>query len=155
MSLPHGTAPSATGTGVCLERRPPGAMPGGLLRFLITHSHDVRKKLHSYLRIFTWRAPQLCAATPTPLSAVQQYTPSSLSSTLKMVRSCPFLCMLYRVSNSLQGTVQIVRGWGTARDGEGELHLCLQNTDSTTNGNMLYFFFFNLQREGKALKTLS
>lgn len=52
MSLPQGTAPSATGTGVCLERRPPGAMPGGLLRFLITHSHDVRKKITFLLTHF-------------------------------------------------------------------------------------------------------
>lgn len=114
MSLPQRTAPSFTRTWVCTERGSPGATHWSLLRLLIKHSHGVRKKLHSHLRIFTWRAPQLCAAAPTPLSAVQQYTPSSLSSTLRMVRSCPFLWMLYRVSNSLQGTARIVRdnqGW--------------------------------------------
>lgn len=130
------TSPRATW--ICPKHGPTGAIPGSLLRLSITYSHDDRKKLHSHLRIFTWRAPQLCAAAPTPLSAVQQYTPSSLSSTLKMVRSCPFLCMLYRVSNSLQGTAQIVRGRGTARDGEGKLHLCLQTTDGTTNANLFY-----------------
>lgn len=92
----------------------PSPTHGTLLRLLIKHSRGIRKKLHCYLRIFTWRAPQLCAAAPTPLSAVQQYTPSSLSSTLRMVRSCPFLWMLYRVSNSLQGTPQI------ARDSQGQ-----------------------------------
>lgn len=69
----------------------------------------LRAPLLSHLRILTCRAPQLWAAAPTPLSAVQQYTPSSLSSTLRMVRSCPFLCMLYRVSNSLWSRVQVVR----------------------------------------------
>lgn len=110
--------PSLTRTWVCPEGGgSPGAIEGSLLRLSIKHSRGVRKKLHSHLRIFTWRAPQLWAAAPTPLSAVQQYTPSSLSSTLRMVRSCPFLWMLYRVSNSLQGTARIVRDSQGQREG--------------------------------------
>lgn len=109
MSLTKRTEPSFPGSWVCPELGSSGAIDRSFLRLSIKHSHGVRKKLHSHLRIFTWRAPQLCAAAPTPLSAVQQYTPSSVSSTLRMVRSCPFLWMLYRVSNSLQGTAQIVR----------------------------------------------
>lgn len=107
-------APQEHGSALNTDPRGPylGVCSGSQL-----HAHIVS---HSHLRIFTWRAPQLCAAAPTPLSAVQQYTPSSLSSTLKMVRSCPFLCMLYRVSNSLQGRAQIVRGGETAGTERGD-----------------------------------
>lgn len=104
---------------------------------------------NSHLLILTWRAPQLCAGAPTPLSAVQQYTPSSLSSTLRMVSSCPFLWMLYRVSNSLQAQHRLS---GTTRDRETELHLNRQAADVTTNGNKLYLWFSTHKQKGSCWK---
>lgn len=155
MSLPQGTAPSATGTGVCLERRPPGAMPGGLLRFLITHSHDVRKKITFLLTHFHLESSTALRSHSNPI--IRRAAVHPIITVLHTQNGQELPIPLYAVPGIKQpaGHSTDCQGPGDSQGWRGGIASASAEHWQHNKWQYVILFVFNLQREGKALKTLS
>lgn len=149
MCLAQGTARSTTGTGVCPEHRPPEAIPRDLLRLSTTHSQGeitfplTHFHLESPTALRSRSDTVICRAAVHPIITV-----------LHTQNGQELPIPLYAVPGVEQpaGHSTGCQGWGHSWGSRGELHLYLQSTDSTMNGNMFYFLFSTCKEKGGHLK---